>query len=554
MRIFITLSLCVMLSPVLEAQHGNFNRQDTLRGTITPERAWWDLVHYHLDIFVNPADSSIAGNNTITYKVLESNQRMQIDLQPPLRIDSVLQNGVIQPAERDGKAWFVELQPEQNTGEINQLVVWYSGKPRVARRPPWDGGIAWKKDDNGNPFVGSSCQGIGASVWWPCKDHMYDEPDSMRISVRVPKGLMNVSNGILENTEIHADSSRTTHWVVRNPINNYGVNINIGDYAYFADTFPGENGPLACSYYVLKQDLDKARDHFPEEARRTLAALEHWFGPYPFYEDGYKLVHAPYLGMEHQSSVTYGNGFDFGYLGMDLSRSGWGMKFDFIIVHESAHEWFANNITYRDMADMWIHESFAAYSESLFLEFFYGKDAGAEYVVGTRANVINDKPIIGQYGVNHSGSGDMYYKGANMLHTIRQFMDDDEKWRAMLRGLNRDFRHETVKTEEIENYISESLDRDLSPVFDQYLRDVRIPVLQYYWKGNELYFQWVNSVEGFDMPVGIKVGKERLLLEPTKEWHSVTVKKARGDLEIEADYYATAKKISTPTNGVGLSE
>ncbi len=554
MRIFITLLFCIVLSPVLIAQHGNFNRQDTLRGTITPERAWWDLVHYHLDIFVNPADSSIAGKNTIMYSVQESNQRMQIDLQPPLRIDSVLQNGVVQPAERDGKAWFIELKSEQKTGEINQLVVWYSGKPRVAIRPPWDGGIAWKKDDNGNPFVGSSCQGIGASVWWPCKDHMYDEPDSMRISVRVPKGLMNVSNGQLERIEIHADSSKTTHWVVRNPINNYGVNINIGDYVHFADTFPGEKGPLPCNYYVLRQDLEKAKDHFPIEARRTLAALEYWFGPYPFYEDGYKLVHAPYLGMEHQSSVTYGNGFDFGYLGMDLSRSGRGMKFDFIIVHESAHEWFANNVTYRDMADMWIHESFAAYSESLFLEFFYGKDAGAEYVTGTRVNVLNDKPIIAPYGVNHSGSGDMYYKGANMLHTIRQFNDNDEQWRDLLRGLNRDFWHETVKTEEIENYISKVLDRDLSPVFNQYLRDVRIPVLQYFWKDSQLHYQWVNTVEGFDMPVRILLGKERVMINPTNEWQSVPLKKPRGKLEIDIDFYVTARPIDAPENGIGLSE
>lgn len=538
------LLLFLLFSASLFSQH-EFTRQDTLRGTITPERAWWDLQHYHLDIFVNPADSTISGKNTVTYKVLEPHQRMQIDLQPPLRIDSVMQNGIRQPAERDGRAWFIDLTEQQPAESTQSITVYYSGRPRIARRPPWDGGITWRKDDRGNPFVASTCQGIGASVWWPCKDHMYDEPDSMRISVRVPPNLVNVSNGRLEATEVHADSSRTFHWVVRNPINNYGVNINIGDYVHFSDTFPGEDGPLSCDFWVLRQDFDKARHYFPTETERTLAALEHWFGPYPFYEDGYKLVHAPYLGMEHQSSVTYGNGFQHGYLGMDLSRSGWGMKFDFIIVHESGHEWFANNITYRDIADMWIHESVTAYSEGLFVEFFYGKDAGAEYIIGTRANVLNDKPIIGQYGVNHEGSGDMYYKGANMLHTIRQLAESDDQWRDMHRGMNRDFRHQTVTTQQIENYMSNALGRDLTPIFDQYLRDVRIPVLQYYWQKNTLHYQWVNTVQEFDLPVRVKIGRETIVLDVTTEWKEFVAKKAT-DLTIDPDFYVIGRSIAAP--------
>jgi len=541
----IALFVCMLTSLTVVAQHHSFTRQDTLRGSITAEREWWDLKHYHLDIAVNPYDSTITGSNTITYKVLSDYPRMQIDLQPPLRIDSVLQDGIVKEAKRDGKAWFIDLAEEQPVGTSKSITVWYSGKPRVAARPPWDGGIAWKKDNNGNPFAASACQGIGASVWWPCKDHMYDEPDSALISVRVPKGLMNVSNGRLESTETHPDSSQTFHWVVRNPINNYGVNINIGDYVHFSDTFPGEKGALSCDYYVLRDNLKKAKDHFGE-VHRTLAALEHWFGPYPFYEDGYKLVQAPYLGMEHQSSVTYGNGFDFGYMGMDLSRSGWGMKFDFIIVHESAHEWFANNITYRDVADMWIHESFAAYSESLFLEFFYGKDAASEYVTGTRANVANNIPIIGTYGVNHEGSGDMYYKGANMLHTLRQVLDDDEKWRELLRGLNRDFYHETVTTVQIEQYMSNTFDFDLTPIFDQYLRDVRIPILQYYWESNVLNYQWVNTVPEFNMPVKLWMGKELVTLPAATSWKTQTFERASKKVEIDTDFYATLKAISPP--------
>ncbi len=537
---------CLVMWMTLPAigKHQGFTRQDSLRGSITPERLWWDLLHYHLDIRVDPADSTIAGKNTITFQTLDSPVRMQIDLQPPMRIDSVVFHHRAQSFVRDGNAWFVSL--DQIPESVDHIVVYYSGKPRVAIRPPWDGGIVWDTDSTANPFVASACQGIGASVWWPCKDHMYDEPDSMRISVRVPQGLMNVSNGRLAGTDEHNDKTVTYHWEVTNPINNYGVNINIGDYIHFTDTFPGENGPLSCDYYVLRQDFEKAETYFPYEAHRTLAALEHWFGPYPFYSDGYKLVHAPYLGMEHQSSVTYGNGFERGYLGIDMSRSGWGMKFDFIIVHESGHEWFANNITYRDMADMWIHEAFAAYSEALFVEFYYGQDAGAEYITGTRANVKNDAPIIARYGVNEAGSTDMYYKGANMLHTIRQLMDNDDAWRKMLRQINTDFRHQTVSTAEIEQYLSDAVGHDLLPIFNQYLRDVRIPVLQYYVDGGKLYYQWVNCVEEFDMPVVLWVNDDTLRLAPTVHWQSVRLEKKKPLIQLNDDYYVTIRKISAP--------
>lgn len=548
MRFFTAFLIVLMCTAEGICQHRLFTRQDTLRGTITPERAWWDLKHYHLDIFVNPADSTISGKNRMTYEVIHPGEVMQIDLQLPLRIDSVIQQGKKLEVIRDGNVWYVSKFETTAIGQVRYLDIYYRGKPRIAKRPPWDGGITWKKDKSGGVFAASSCQGIGASVWWPCKDHMYDEPDSMVISVRVPEGLTNVSNGRLQKTETHPDRSTTFHWVVRNPINNYGVNINIGDYVHFSDTFPGEKGKLSCDYWALREDEKKARKYFPDEVTRTLAAMEYWFGPYPFYEDGYKLVQAPYLGMEHQSSVTYGNGFTPGYLGMDLSRSGWGMKFDFIIVHESGHEWFANNITYRDIADMWIHESFTAYSEALYLEFHYGKDAGAEYVTGTRANATHDRPVIGEYGVNHEGSGDMYYKGANMLHTLRQVLEDDEKWREILRGLNSEFFHQTVSTDQVENYISEAFGRDLTPVFDQYLRDTRIPVLQYFTLYDSLHFQWVNTNNEFDMPVKIQSGNTTKLISPTTNWQKVFLPEMDGNIITDRDFYVTSRKIDPPSD------
>jgi len=542
-RYTLTLVFILALPELIFAQKPDFTHQDTLRGTITKERRWWDLTYYHLDVSVNPADSTIRGTNIVQYTVLEPAGVMQIDLQPPLKLYKATQNGVELNIEHEGNAHFITLNEKQKPGSVQKVKLFYEGKPLVARRPPWDGGITWSKDKNGNPFVASSCQGIGASIWWPCKDHMYDEPDSMLISVTVPKDLMDVSNGRLRKVEIHGNETTTYYWFVSNPINNYGVNINIGDYTRFSEIYQGEKGPLDCNYYVLKDDLGKAKKQF-KQVRMMLEAFEYWFGPYPFYEDGYKLVEVPYLGMEHQSSVTYGNKFKNGYLGRDLSGSGWGLKFDFIIVHESAHEWFANNITYRDMADMWIHESFASYAESLFTEYFYGKQAGKEYVRGTRRNIRNDKPIIGYYDVNKSGSGDMYPKGENMLHTLRQIVNDDAKWRSILRGLNQEFYHQTVTTRQIENYISEKTGRDLAPFFNQYLRDFRLPVLEYAIKDGKLSYRWSNCVKEFNMPVKVMLGEKEEWLSPTTWWKKTDIKGDKPVLIIDPDFYVASLNIT----------
>jgi aminopeptidase N len=513
-----------------------FTHQDTLRGSITKERAWWDVKYYHLDIKVNPADSTISGSNTIRYQVLEECNKMQIDLQKPMEIYKIVQDGKELKFQRDGNAFFVELVAQQKQHDIKELTVFYGGKPKVAVNPPWDGGITWSKDKNAKPFIASTCQGLGASVWWPNKDHMYDEVDDMLISVNVPKNLTDVSNGRLQSLVDLKDGTRTFSWYVSNPINNYGVNINIGDYVSFSEIFKGEKGNLDCNYYVLNDNLEKAKIQF-KDAPRMLKAFEHWFGPYPFYEDSYKLVEAPYLGMEHQSSVTYGNGFKNGYRGTDLSGTGWGLKFDYIIIHESGHEWFANNITYKDIADMWIHESFTDYSESLFLEYYYGKQAGAEYVRGLRSKIQNKKTIIGAYNVNNEGSGDMYFKGANMLHTLRQIVNNDEKWRTILRGLNSTFYHQTVTTKQIEDFLSQAIGLDLKPFFDQYLLDIRIPTFEYKFKNNSLSYRWTNCVAGFAIPVKVTLNGKEHWLKPKAEWTNLP--KITKDLKVEVnkDFY-----------------
>ncbi|MGC1633362.1 MAG: M1 family metallopeptidase, partial [Gelidibacter sp.] len=379
-----------------------------------------------------------------------------------------------------------------------------------------------------------------ASVWWPNKDHMYDEVDSMLISVTVPKALMEVSNGQLRSVQEHKNGTKTYNWFVNNPINNYGVNVNIGDYVHYSEEYKGEKGLLKMDYYVLKDNLEKAKTHF-KDAPRMMEAFEHWFGPYPFYEDGYKLVEVPYLGMEHQSSVTYGNQYKNGYLGRDVSDSGWGLKFDFIIIHESAHEWFANNITYKDIADMWVHESFTSYAESLFVEYFYGKKASEEYVIGIRKNIQNDKPIIGLYDVNQSGSVDMYYKGANMLHTLRQWINDDGKWRDILRGLNETFYHQTVTTKQIEDFISKTSGLDLRAFFNQYLRYSNIPILEYSIKDKQLKYRWIDTVPDFEMPVQVYFDGKEHWLQPKASWS--TAKIIDDNLQVDVDFYVKTKKL-----------
>ena len=457
-----------------------------------------------------------------------------------MKITAVYQKNKPLKFTREGNAYFIELKQKQKAGKVNYITIEYEGKPKVAVRAPWDGGLSWEKDNNGIDFIATSCQGLGASVWWPNKDHMYDEVDSMLMSVNVPKHLINVSNGRLRKVIEKDDNTKTYEWFVANPINNYGVNINIGDYVNFSEKYNGEKGILDLDYYVLRDNLEKAKEQF-KQVPMMLDAFEHWFGPYPFYEDSFKVVEVPYLGMEHQSSITYGNKYMQGYLGRDLSRTGWGLKFDYIIIHEAGHEWFANNITYIDIADMWVHEGFTCYSENLYVDYHFGKEASADYVIGTRRGIRNRRPIIGPYNVNREGSGDMYSKGANILHTLRQIAKDDEKWRQILRGLNKEFYHQTVTSKQVEEYISDNIGFDLKYVFDQYLRDIRIPVLEYFIKDGELNFRWSETIDGFDMPIEIIVDDNKKWIYPVNSWKKITSKKEY--IEIDRDYYVYSKDL-----------
>ena len=511
---YLTFLLPTIFLGLTTSAQSTFSKADTLRGSLNENRDWFDIQKYAITVLPNFESKTIQGTVVWEANVINYNKQIQIDLQQPLIIDQVVI--VSNPLgafkvdtlnfNRNGNIAIAYVKNPLKKGETFNLLITYHGTPQEAIRPPWDGGWIWKKDINGNPWVSVACQGLGASVWYPCKDIQSDEPDKgARLSIQLtkPSNLKAIANGRMYNQEqILATNTKTFNWEVKNPINNYTIIPYIGDYVGWSENYKGLKGDLDINYWVLREDSAKARKQFTQ-VPEMIKAFEYWFGPYPFYEDGFKLVQSPHLGMEHQSAIAYGNKFANGYLGRDLSGSGWGLKWDFIIVHESGHEWFANNITTKDIADMWVHEGFTNYSETLFTEFYYGKEAGNEYNYGSRKNIQNDKPIIAHYGVNQQGSGDMYPKASSMIHNIRHALNDDSLFRSILIGLNKDFYHQTVTSQQIEDYISKKSGINFSKVFDQYLRTIQIPklALQYDVKEKVLTYQWKNCVTGFDMPL-----------------------------------------------------
>jgi aminopeptidase N len=527
-----------------------FTHADTLRGSLNPDRTWWDVLHYSILVTPDFATKSIKGKVDIQFRVLAPGKRMQIDLQQPLELTKAYIGDKKLTYTREGDVYYIEIPMNLPKGKIETLALGYNGDPVVAKRPPWDGGWIFQKDEKQRAWMSVACQGLGASVWYPCKDHQSDEPDNgATLMITVPDTLTAVGNGRLISKKSFSPGTLTWRWEVKNPINNYNIVPYIGNYVNFTDTFMGEKGKLDLSYWVLDYNLEKAKKHFTQ-AKDMLRAFEYWMGPYPFYEDGYKLVDAPHLGMEHQSAVAYGNRYLNGYLGRDMSGTGWGLKWDFIIVHESGHEWFANNITSKDLADMWIHEGFTNYSETLFTEYMYGVQAGNEYNYGTRKGIRNDRPIIGPYGVNKEGSGDMYPKSGNMLHSIRHAMNNDEKFREMLRFLNKKFYHKTVTTEDIQAVVSEYFGSSVKKIFDQYLRTTQIPVLEWNVSTDKktLAFRWTNCVDGFNLPIFIQGARGATILgAESNKWNTKNLQPgddmAATFKTIEKLYYCTVKEV-----------
>ena len=524
--------------------------EDTLRGSNGEYRQNWDVLHYNITVKPNYTNKTIGGNCAMQF-MDNGATKMQIDLQQPMILDSVKdENGVAYNFTREKNVYWLEYRnpfsKKSITTGIKTIILFFHGTPKEAVRAPWDGGWIWKKDKNKNPWMTVACQGLGASVWYPCKDIQSDKPDNGAIvNIIVPDTLVAVANGrMIEKVKLNDGNTKYT-WQVKNSINNYCIIPYIGKYVNFSEKYAGLKGNLDMNYWVMDYNLEKAKIQFLD-APKMMKAFEHWFGPFPFYEDGYQLIDAPHLGMEHQSAIAYGNGYKMGYNGTDLSGTGVGLKWDFIIVHESGHEWYANNICTKDIADMWVHEGFTCYSETLFTEYYYGKAEANKYIQGLRKNIQNDENIIGPYGVNKEGSGDMYYKGANMLHTIRQIVNDDEKFRAMLVEMNAIFHLKTVTTQQIENYMATKLGIKLEGIFNQYLRTTNIPTLEYRKYGKKLMYRWTNAVDNLQMPIKIFAGKKEIIITPSNDWQKIKIGKKISTTEVVVDenFYIETNKLN----------
>lgn len=541
-----------------------YTRQDTLRGSNGSGRNWWDVQSYALAVYIDTANKTISGSVEMSFAVTGHGSKMQIDLQDTLVLDSVflvsqyygkipqlkdsawLCKYIPLSYQREGNVyWIANKQTDLKVDSTYTIAMYYHGKPRIAKLPPWDGGFIWAKDSTGKPWIAVACQGLGASAWWPCKDYQGDEPDKgMVFDLSISGEPDVISNGrkVESSINVSTDDSviKSIGWSVKNPINTYDASFYIGDYISWKDTLIGENGKLDLSYYALRYNEVKARKQFAV-TKQMLHCFEYWMGPYPFYEDGYKLVEAPYLGMEHQSAVAYGNEYKMGYRGQDRSGTGVGLLFDFIIVHESGHEWFGNNITAQDIADNWLHEGFTTYTEALFAECTAGRDKAFEYTRGEWRNIRNDRPVIGDYGVNDDGSSDKYDKGSAVVHMIRVIMNDDEKFRQLLRGLNKDFYHKIVTSKQVEDYIQKFTGLDLAAFFNQYLRTTHIPQFDWYISKKRLYYRFNNVEQGFSLPIDIMSSKKTAHISPTGKWQSISWRKGGYNISVSPDFLITVK-------------
>lgn len=528
-----TVAIVLGLNLVLSAQE-KFTRKDSLQGGLPVERTCFDVLRYDLNLKINPQEKAIVGYNDITFKAIAPTSKIQLDLFSTLTIDSIMWDSKKLNYKREYNAVFVEFQEPLTLNTKHKLRCYYKGKPIIAKKAPWDGGFVFSTDMNNKPWVSVACQGTGASLWFPCKDSQSDEPDNgASIKIEAPNGLTAVSNGrFLGKIDLH-DGNTRWDWEVKNPINNYDINITLGDFVHIHDNYKG----LDLDFYVLRDNEDRARIQF-EGVKPMLDCFQSKFGPYPFIEDGYKLIETPFLGMEHQSAIAYGNMYLKGYLGHDRSETGIGMTFDFIIIHESGHEWFGNSITSKDIADMWMHESFTTYSEAVYVECQLGYEKGQSYINGLKSKVVNDGPILGKYGVHNEGSGDMYAKGALMLNTIRHLVNDDDKWWPILLKYANTYRHQIIDTKTVVTFFNTETGMDLTKVFNQYLRYGTLPRLQYRIDKGILKCQWIAMENNFNMPVDVKINGVKTRLHPTTKWKSTKHKiRNRDKIEVLTDDY-----------------
>jgi aminopeptidase N len=555
-RFFKTIFVLLIAVGCYAQQYPVFTHADSLRGELTPGRSCYDVYFYDLHLKIDTGTHSISGYNTIYFKVVKDFDIMQVDLFRNMDIDSIIFHRThLSNYFRDSNTIIFNINNKCNgcvlhlvefEGAKDSIKIYYHGSPQIAKNPPWDGGFIWSKDSLGNPWIDVACEGTGASLWWPCKDHLSNKPDSMRMTFDVPEGLMCVSNGRLRaETKLNNGFTRFT-WFVSKPIINYDVTLNIADYAHISDYYLNGKDTLTLDYYVLKYNEEKARKHF-EQVKPMLACYEKFFGKYPFYTDGYKLVESTYWGMEHQSCVAYGNHYQNNNFG-----------FDFIIIHESAHEWWGNSLSCSDAADMWLHEAFATYAEALYIECTQNYQTAVKYLHKQQKRISNKYPIIGPYNVNFQGTNDdddMYFKGTWMLQTFRHVINNDSLFFAILRGLQKKFEYTSTNSKDVIACISKIAGKEYTPFFNQYLYNAKPPVFEYKLKqegnGVLLSYRWDSVVKNFQMPLKVnsKVAdsvKTYITITPGTEWQSLQLNNLKpSDFSIDLDeYYIIPKNES----------
>jgi len=504
---------------------------DVLRGEYGRYRSNNDLLYYTLDIRVDPEKKWIAGRNTIRFRMLEDDRRIQLDLYENLSVDRITFGERELKYEREVNAVFIDFPETLRKGREYSIDFHYSGAPRETGR---FGGIAFRKDPAGKHWINTACEGEGSSIWWPSKDQWHDEPAGMRLSVAIPNDLVDVSNGKFIGKTDLKDGYTRWDWQVQYPINSYNVSLNIGDYVHFADRW----GDVPLDFYVLPGSLDKAKKQF-EQAKPMIETYAKIFGDYPFEKDGYKLIEVPYSGMEHQTAVTYGNRFANGYLERDWTGVGVSLKFDFIIIHESAHEWFGNAVSAADVSDMWIQEGWTTYLEALYVEKMFGYADALKYINGYKAKVGNRQPIITQRGIHRTPSQDMYFKAALFLHTLRSVVNDDERWWRLLRDVYQRFKYQNIMTEDMVRFFNAELKQDVTPLFDQYLRRSELPTLELAFdeKAGTLAYRWRADEARFAMPIKVGTAGKWDMLHPTTDWQLMKAPLPKDAFEVATDLY-----------------
>jgi aminopeptidase N len=534
LSLFVFAALAAAQAPSPQAP----SRANILRGEYSQWRANNDLLSYDLDIRVDPEKKFISGKNTIRFKMLKDDTRIQLDLFANLNVDKILHGGTEMKYARELGTVFVDFPSPLKKGSVQAIEFYYSGFPQETGR---FGGISFRKDPAGRHWITTACQGIGASIWWPNKDQQRDEVESMQLHVAVPGTLTDVSNGRFVGKTDLGDGYTRYDWAISYPINNYNVSLNIGTYEHFSDRLDD----LTLDFYCLPENLEKAKRQFAQ-ARPMLEAFQKYFGGYPFKRDGYKLIEVPYSGMEHQSAVTYGNRFANGYLERDWTGVGVSLKFDFIIIHESAHEWFGNSITGSDISDMWIHEGWATYAECVYVEAMFGREDALKYTNGYKSKVRNKQPIITARGVNQTPPQDQYFKGALFLNTLRSVIDNDARWWKLLRDYCERFKYRNIMTEDVVKFFNQQAGRNLTPIFDQYLRHAALPVLELRFQESDgsVSYRWKADLKEFAMPVKVGRRTEWQTIRPTTEWKTMKTGVKKEEFEVATDlYYIEVNKL-----------